>query len=310
MKFLILKKKQIVISSIKDLKLKNIFEFQDQFGESILSEFLVNILNQKGLYESYFSWREMPISTQQLIQYVNFRSEMGKFTEQGFVNASSILSEMKKWPGPSTPEDWLVQDTWLNFYGMMKKKIPINQENLTKLKRELDKTIEIKPSPENYASRALLSFYMQIINCEEAFEDLNLAHKKAGNADSYGYASIVYGRCGNSKKAAENARNAFDLLPVDTNWHATARLAFRLYEDNQIEEMYSLLEGIVDAIDIPVSIQALLAYDKLKNGDEQAAKYYFSKAKANRYSKNVLAQAIYSKEMREDAIATLNSFKY
>ena len=74
--------------------------------------------------------------------------------------------------------------------------------------------------------------------------------------------------------------------------------------------MYSLLEGIVDAIDIPVSIQALLAYDKLKNGDEQAAKYYFSKAKANRYSKNVLAQAIYSKEMREDAIATLNSFKY
>ena len=162
---------------------------------------------------------------------------MGKFTEQGFVNASSILSEMKKWPGPSTPEDWLVQDTWLNFYGMMKKKIPINQENLTKLKRELDKTIEIKPSPENYASRALLSFYMQMINCKEAFEDLNLAHKKAGNADSYGYASIVYGRCGNSKKAAENARNAFDLLPVDTNWHATARLSFRLYEDNQIEEM-------------------------------------------------------------------------
>ena len=139
---------------------------------------------------------------------------------------------------------------------------------------------------------------------------MNRAHKKAGNADSYGYASIVYGRCGNSKKAAENARNAFDLLPVDTNWRATTRLAFRLYEDNQIEEMYALLENIADAIDIPASVQALLAYDKLKNGDEQAAKYYFSKAKANRYSKNVLAQAIYSKDIREDAIATLESFKY
>ena len=33
-----LEKKQIVISSFKDLKLKSIFEFQDQFGESILSE--------------------------------------------------------------------------------------------------------------------------------------------------------------------------------------------------------------------------------------------------------------------------------
>ena len=51
-------------------------------------------------------------------------------------------------------------------------------------------------------------------------------------------------------------------------------------------------------------------YDKLKNGDEQAAKYYFSKAKANRYSKNVLAQAIYNKDIREDAITTLESFKY
>ncbi len=62
-----LEKKQIVISSIKDLKLTSIFEFQDKFSESIVSEFLVNILNQKGLYESYFSWRETPISTQQLI---------------------------------------------------------------------------------------------------------------------------------------------------------------------------------------------------------------------------------------------------
>ena len=83
-----LEKKQIVISSIKDLKLKSIFEFQDQFGESILSEFLANILNQKGLYESYFSWREVPITPQQLLQYVNFRSEMAKWTEEGYVNAS------------------------------------------------------------------------------------------------------------------------------------------------------------------------------------------------------------------------------
>ncbi len=305
-----LEKKQIVISSIKDLKLTSIFEFQDKFSESILSEFLVNILNQKGLYESYFSWRETPISTQQLIQYVNFRSEMGKWTEEGFVNASTILSEMKKWPGPSKPEDWLVQDTWLNFYGMAKKKIPINQDNLTKLKRELDKTIEIKPSPENYASRAFLSLGMQMINCKEAFQDLELAHRKAGNADSYGYASFVYGRCGDSKKAAENARNAFDLLQIDTNWRATTRLAFRLYEDNQIEEMYSLLENVTEAVDIPVSILALLAFDKLKNGDEKAAKYYFSKAKANRYSKNILAQAIYNKDIRDDAITTLDSFKY
>ena len=99
-------------------------------------------------------------------------------------------------------------------------------------------------------------------------------------------------------------------MPVDTNWRATTRLAFRLYEDNQIEEMYSLLERVTEAVDVPVSILALLAYDKLKNGDEEAAKKIFSKAKANRYSKNILAQAIYNKDIRDDAITTLDSFKY
>ena len=305
-----LEKKQIVISSIKDLKLKSIFEFQDQFGESILSEFLANILNQKGLYESYFSWREVPITPQQLLQYVNFRSEMAKWTEEGYVNASTILSEMKKWPGTNRPEDWLVQDTWLNFFGMAKKKIPTTPENLKKLKIELDKTIEIKPSPENYGSRALLSFGTGMIGCKEAIEDLKLAHRKAGNSDSYGYASIIYGRCGYPEEAAKYAKNAFNLQPIDTNWRSTSRLAFRLYENNQKEEMYLLIDDIVEAVDFPASLLALIAYDKLKNGDEESAKYYFSKAKANRYSKNVLAQAIYSKEMREDAIATLNSFKY
>ena len=74
--------------------------------------------------------------------------------------------------------------------------------------------------------------------------------------------------------------------------------------------MYLLIDDIVEAVDFPASLLALIAYDKLKNGDDKAAKYYFSKAKANRYSKNVLAQAIYNKDIKEDAIATLNSFKY
>ena len=74
--------------------------------------------------------------------------------------------------------------------------------------------------------------------------------------------------------------------------------------------MYLLVNDIVEAVDFPASLLALIAYDKLKNGDEKAAKYFFLKAKTNRYSKNVLAQAIYSKDMREDVIATLNSFKY
>ena len=149
-----------------------------------------------------------------------------------------------------------------------------------------------------------------MIGCKEAIEDLKLAHRKAGNSDSYGYASIIYGRCGYTEEAARYAKNAFNLQPIDTNWRSTSRLAFRLYENNQKEEMYILINDIVEAVDFPASLLALIAYDKLKNGDDKAAKYYFSKAKANRYSKNVLAQAIYTKEIRKDAIETLEAFQY
>ncbi len=302
-----LEKQQIIISSIKDFKLTGIFEFQDKVGESILSEFLVNILNQKGLYESYFSWRKVPVTPEQLLQYVNFRSELAKWTEEGYVNASTILSEMKKWPGTNRPEDWLVQDTWLNFYGMAKEKIPTNQDNLIKLKRELDKTIEIKPSPENYSGRALLSFGTGMIGCEEAIEDLKLAHRKAGNFDSYGQASIIYGRCGYTEEAAKYAKNALNLQPIDTNWLSTSRLAFRLYENNQKEEMYLLINDIMPAIDFPASILALIAYDKFIDGEDELAENYLLRAKKQGFSKKALGQAIYGKALREKVLSSLDS---
>ena len=71
-------------------------------SKNLIGKLLMKITYKEGykdgLYESYFSWREVPITPQQLLQYVNFRSEMAKWTEEGYVNASTILSEMKKWP--------------------------------------------------------------------------------------------------------------------------------------------------------------------------------------------------------------------
>ncbi len=59
-----------------------------------------------------------------------------------------------------------------------------------------------------------------------------------------------------------------------------------------------------------ILVADVVGYSKHMERDEKAAKYYFSKAKANRYSKNILAQAIYNKDIRDDAITTLDSFKY
>ena len=65
------------------------------------------------------------------------------------------------------------------------------------------------------------------------------------------------------------------------------------------------LEGTYTDIKVLDKISSKNILLKLKNGDEKAAKYYFSKAKANRYSKNILAQAIYNKDIREDRILPL-----
>ena len=59
-----------------------------------------------------------------------------------------------------------------------------------------------------------------------------------------------------------------------------------------------------------ILVADVVGYSKHMERVEKAGKYYFSKAKANRYSKNILAQAIYNKDIRDDAITTLDSFKY
>ena len=91
------------------------------------------------------------------------------------------------------------------------------------------------------------------------------------------------------------AKNAFNLQPIDTNWRSTSRLAFRLYENNQKEEMYLLIDGILDAIDFPAPLLALIAYDKLRSGEEKLAKDYLLRAKKQGCTKKALGQAIYVK---------------
>ncbi len=147
-----------------------------------------------------------------------------------------------------------------------------------------------------------------MIGCKEAIEDLKLAHRKVGNSNSYEYASIIYGRCGcgYTEEATKYAKNAYNFQPIDTNWRSTSRLAFRLYENNQKEEMYLLIDGIVDVIDFPALLLALIAYDKLRSGEEKLAKDYLLRAKKLVCTKKALGQAIYVKKLREKALSSLD----
>ena len=70
--------------------------------------------------------------------------------------------------------------------------------------------------------------------------------------------------------------------------------------------MYLLIEGIVDAIDFPAPLLALIAYDKLRSGEEKLAKNYLLRAKKLGYTKKALGQAIYIKNLREKVLSSLD----
>ena len=95
------------------------------------------------------------------------------------------------------------------------------------------------------------------------------------------------------------------MTPIDTNWRSTTRLAFRLYENQQKEEMYILLEEVLDAIDLPAPLLAFIAYDKYKAGEEKLAKTFFVRAKKFGFTNKALDQLLYLKSLREDVSVVL-----
>ena len=70
--------------------------------------------------------------------------------------------------------------------------------------------------------------------------------------------------------------------------------------------MYLLIDGIVDAIDFPAPLLALIAYDKLIGGEEKLAKDYLLRAKKLGCTKKALGQASYEKNLRKKALSSLD----
>ena len=292
---------EVVLTSKKNLKLAELFEFQDSVGKTILNEFNFNILNQKGLMRSYFSTRKLPITEDQLVDYLNWRREFTKWTVEGYVTALSMLKEFKNWPN-TQQDEWFEQEAWLNFQGILLGQLPNTEENLIKIANDLEKTIADRPSAETYGSKGLMGLLVLNFSCDQAIENIAMANALGGSTDSFTYASIVHGRCGNQKEAIDFARNAYNLVPVDVNWSLTNMLATRLYEDGQISEMYRLLDDAVDAKDLPAPLLGLIAYDKYISDETEDAQNYLIRAKSSGFDKAWFAIDLYDKELSKDAI--------
>ena len=62
-----------------------------------------------------------------------------------------------------------------------------------------------------------------------------------------------------SKGAIRVKKDALNLVPNDTGWFITSSLAFSLYKDNQISEIYNLIGQDIESEDMSARVLALYA---------------------------------------------------
>ena len=122
-------------------------------------------------------------------------------------------------------------------------------------------------------------------NCEESVADIKKTEELGSTVDTFTIAMAVYARCGKSKKGIQAGRNALELVPNDIGWFITSNLAFRLYLDDQIDEIYKLIGNDIDAEDMGSWVLAIYAFLEQEKGNIAEAKAYLDRAKKNGFNR-------------------------
>ena len=120
-------------------------------------------------------------------------------------------------------------------------------------------------------------------SCQESVADIEQAIKLGSTVDTLTTAGIVYERCNDSKSAIRVKKDALNLVPNDTGWFITSSLAFSLYKDNQVSEIYSLIGEDIDAEDMTARVLALYAFLEQEKGNLKEAKKYLERAKEKNF---------------------------
>ena len=299
-----LEKNVVLLSSTKTIDLADPMKAQEVIGSQILSELQMKVMNQTAQLRKWLESGDNKMTPEMLRNLLNWRSEWRKFTFEGYVNSKASIEEMKntykKTRDDFAEEYFYVMEAWQIWQGIILQIIQPTPEILKDLNNKIQKSVDLTPGPNTYALRAMVGFTMFGVNCEKSKEDVLKANEEVNTVDSLGIASVIYGRCGETKKAAEFARSALKILPIDINWHQTNVLAYRLLEDNQIEEIYNLVNENINAVDISPSLLILFAFLESKKGNDPLAKKYYSRAIEAGWIKQRLPMTVYNNNILKE----------
>ena len=156
--------------------------------------------------------------------------------------------------------------------------------DIEKLTFVINRALELDPlSFDALAARALIGVDILNRSCQESLIDIERAMKLGSTVDTLTTAGIVYERCDDSKGAIRVKKDALNLVPNDTGWFITSSLVFSLYKDNQLSEIYSLIDEDIDAEDMTARVLALYAFLEQEKGNVKKAKKYLDRAKGNNF---------------------------
>ena len=273
---------KVVVSKKTDFNMRDIFDVQDSLSADILSKLQINL--SVGTSQGT-DWVKNFKSMEDFTLMLNWRDEWRKFSENGYTNSLRMLDELRQVFPEEHPvifnlEAWQL-DQKLNFG------ISENKENdLKRLEYILNKSIELDPSMvDTLAARALIGLSHLNRNCEESVADIKKTEELGSTVDTFTIAMAVYARCGKSRKGIQAGRNALELVPNDIGWFITSNLAFRLYLDGQIDEIYKLIGNDIDAEDMGSWVLAIYAFLEQEKGNIAEAKAYLDRAKKNGFDR-------------------------
>ena len=299
-----LEKNIVLLSSTKTIDFADPMKAQEVIGSQILSELQMKVMNQTAQLRKWLESGDNKMTPEILRALLNWRSEWRKFTFEGYVNSKALIDEMKSAYKEArddyAEEDFYVMEAWQIWQGILLRINKPTPEILRDLNNKIQKSVELSPGPNTFSQRAMVGLTLFGVDCEKSKEDVIKANEEVNTVDSLGIASVIYGRCGETKKAADFARSALKILPIDINWHQTNVLAYRLLEDNQIDEIFNLVNENINAVDIPPSLLILFAFLESKKGNDPLAKKYYSRAIETGWIKQRLPVIVYNKKILKE----------
>ena len=271
---------KVSISKKKDFNLNNIFSVQDELSSEILSDLSIDL----GVGVSQGSnWAKDFNSVEDFILFLNWREEYRKFNKNGYVNALKIIEDLRS-SNIGENATVLVMEAWQLYQKLIFRLSTDKKIDIEKLNTIINRALELDPlSFDALAARALIGVDILNRSCQVSVADIERAMQLGSTVDTLTTAGIVYERCGDSKGAIRVKKDALNLVPNDTGWFITSSLAFSLYKDNQVGEIYSLIGKDIDAEDMTARVLALYAFLEQEKGNVQKAKKYLDRAKENNF---------------------------